>query len=177
MLVEKRKAIELEDMEIKRREKELEATVRKPADAENYRQEMEAKGRAVARKLEGSAEIDVLKAKGVAEAEAMKKKAEAWGQYNQAAIYQMFMDVLPDLARAVSEPLSKVEKIVIVSGSGDGSLGASKVTGEVAKILAQLPAVVESLSGADLKRLLANIARKHMGDTPPEPPEEKPEKE
>jgi flotillin len=177
MLVEKRKAIELEEMEIKRREKELEATVRKPADAENYRQEMEAKGRAVARKLEGSAEIDVLKARGVAEAEAMKKKAEAWDHYNQAAIYQMFMDVLPDLARAVSEPLSKVEKIVIVGGSGDGSLGASRVTGEVAKVLAQLPTIVESLGGADLKRLLTNIVRKRVGDTPADTSEAKPEKE
>jgi flotillin len=165
MLVEKRKAVELEEMEIKRREKELEATVRKPADAENYRQEMEAKGRAVARKLEGSADIDILKARGVAEAEAMRKKAEAWGHYNQAAIYQMFMDVLPDLAKAVSEPLSKVEKIVIVGGSGDGSLGASKVTGEVARVMAQLPAIMESLGGADLKNLLTDIVRKRTGET------------
>jgi flotillin len=177
MLVEKRKAIELEEMEIKRREKELEATVRKPADAENYRQEMEAKGRAVARKLEGSAEVDVLKAKGIAEAEAMKKKAESWNQYNQAAIYQMFMDVLPDLARAVSEPLSKVEKIVIVGGSGDGPLGASKITGEVAKVMAQLPTIVESLGGTDLKKLLTDIARRRTGETQAETPEEKPRKE
>jgi flotillin len=177
MLVEKRKAIELEEMEIKRRERELEATVRKPADAENYRQEMEAKGRAVARKLEGSADIDILKARGVAEAEAMKKKAEAWGHYNQAAIYQMFMDVLPDLAKAVSEPLSKVEKIVIVGGSGDGSLGASKVTGEVARVMAQLPAIMESLGGADLKRLLTDIVRKRAGETSAEASKEKSEKE
>jgi len=177
MLVEKRKAIELEEMEIKRKEKELEATVRKPADAENYRQEMEAKGRAVARKLEGSAEVDILKAKGVAEAEAMKKKAESWNQYNQAAIYQMFMDVLPDLARAVSEPLSKVEKIVIVGGAGDGPLGASKVTGEVARVMAQLPTIVESLGGTDLKKLLTNIARKRLGETQAETAEEKPQKE
>jgi flotillin len=177
MLVEKRKAIELEEMEIKRKEKELEATVRKPADAENYRQEMEAKGRAVARKLEGSAEVDVLKAKGIAEAEAMKKKAESWNQYNQAAIYQMFIEVLPDLARAVSEPLSKVEKIVIVGGSADGSLGASRITGEVAKVMAQLPTIVESLGGTDLKKLLTDIARKKMGETQAETSEEKPQKE
>jgi flotillin len=177
MLVEKRKAIELEEMEIKRKEKELEATVRKPADAENYRQEMEAKGRAVARKLEGSAEVDILKARGVAEAEAMKKKAESWNQYNQAAVYQMFMDVLPDLARAVSEPLSKVEKIVIVGGAGDGPLGASKVTGEVARVMAQLPTIVESLGGSDLKQLLTNLARKHTGETQAETSKEKPKKE
>jgi flotillin len=170
ILIGKRKAVEIEDTEIKRKEKELEATVRKPAEAESYRHEMEAKARAIARKLEGSAEVDVLKAKGIAEAEAMKKKAESWGQYNQAAVYQMFIDVLPDLARAVSEPLSKVEKILILGGSGDGQLGASKITGEVTNIMAQLPAVVEALGGTELKDLLTGFAKRRLtedkGKTP-----------
>jgi flotillin len=157
-LVEKKKAVELEDMEIKRREKELEATVKRPAEAESYRYEIEAKGRAVAKKLEGSAEADILRARILAEAEGMKKKAESWSQYNQAAIYQMFIEALPELARSVSEPLSKVEKIVVVGGSGDSSLGASRVTGEVAKVLAQLPTIVESLGGEDLKKLLTNLS-------------------
>ncbi len=157
-LVEKKKAVEIEEMEIKRKEKELEATVKRPADAASYRYEMEAKGRAVAKKLEGGAEADVLRARILAEAEGMKKKAESWSQYNQAAIYQMFIEVLPELARAVSEPLSKVEKIIVVGGSGDGSLGASRVTGEVARVLAQLPTIVESLGGEDLKKLLTNLA-------------------
>jgi flotillin len=157
-LVEKKKAVELEDMEIKRKEKELEATVRRPAEAESYRQEIEAKGRAVAKKLEGSAEADILRAMILAEAEGMKKKAESWSNYNQAAIYQMFIEALPELAKAVSEPLSKVEKIVVVGGSGDSSLGASRVTGEVAKVLAQLPTIVEALGGEDLKNLLTNLS-------------------
>jgi flotillin len=88
----------------------------------------------------------------------MKKKAESWSQYNQAAIYQMFIESLPELARAVAEPLSKVDKIVVVGGSGDGSLGASRVTGEVARVLAQLPTIVESLGGEDLKKLLTNLS-------------------
>ena len=157
-LVEKKKAVELEEMEIKRKEKELEATVKRPAEAASYRYEMEAKGRAVAKKLEGSAEADVLRAMILAEAEGMKKKAESWNEYNQAAIYQMFIEALPELARAVSEPLSKVDKIVVVGGSGDGSLGASRVTGEVANVLAQLPTIVESLGGEDLKKLLTNLS-------------------
>jgi flotillin len=124
---------------------------------------MEAKGRAVARKLEGSADVDILKARGVAEAEAMKKKAESWSQYNQAAVYQMLIDALPEIARSVSEPLSKVEKIVIVGGQ-DGSLGASRVTGEVAKILAQLPTIIESLGGGELKKLVADLSAKHKDE-------------
>ncbi|MGD8628102.1 MAG: SPFH domain-containing protein [bacterium] len=164
ILLAKKKQVEIEDMEIKRREKELEATVKRPAEAESYRQEMEAKGRAVARKLEGSADVDILKAQGIAEAEAMKKKAESWSQYNQAAVYQMLIDALPDIAKSVSEPLSKVEKIVIVGGQ-DGSLGASRVTGEVAKILAQLPTIIESLGGGELKKLVSDLsARQKDGE-------------
>jgi flotillin len=166
-LVEKKKAVELEEMEIKRKEMELEATVKRPAEAASYRYEMEAKGRAVAKKLEGGAEADVLKAKILAEAEGMKKKAESWSLYNQAAIYQMFIEVLPELARSVSEPLSKVEKIVIVGGPGDSSLGASRITGEVARVIAQLPTIVESLGGEDLKKLLTNLtAMRTKADAP-----------
>ncbi|HEC83106.1 MAG TPA: flotillin family protein, partial [Firmicutes bacterium] len=159
ILIAKKKAIEIEEMEIKRREKELDATVRKPAEAESFRHEMQAKARAVARKLEGSAEVEILKARGVAEAEAMKKKAESWREYNQAAVYQMFIDVLPSIAKAIAEPLSKVEKIIIVGGAGDSPLGASKITGEVARMMAQLPTIVESLGGKELKNLLTSLGR------------------
>ncbi len=168
LLIAKQKAVEIEEMEIKRKEKELEATVRKPAEAESFRHEMQAKGRAVAKKLEGSAEVEILKARGVAEAEAMKKKAESWRQYNQAAVYQMFIDVLPSIAKAIAEPLSKVEKIVIV-GSGEGPLGASKITGEIARIMAQLPTIVESLGGKELKNLLS------LGRSEESPEQDQPE--
>jgi flotillin len=172
ILIAKKKAVEIEETEIKRKEKELDATVRKPAEAESFRHEMEAKGKAVARKLEGSAEVDVLKARGIAEAEAMKRKAESWSEYSQAAVYQMFIDVLPEIARAVSEPLSKVEKIVIVGGQGDGPLGASKVTGEVARVMAQLPTIVESLGGTELKNLLTNLTKKRQVEAKGETPKE-----
>ncbi|UCE20449.1 MAG: flotillin [Gemmatimonadota bacterium] len=156
-LIEKEEAIKVEERESLRKEQELEATVKKAADAkkyqiqteseaESYKLEQEAKGRAVAKKLEGDAE-----------AEAMRKKAEAWAQYNQAAIYEMLVEKLPELARAVSEPLSKVDKIVIVGGGQDGSLGASKISGEVARVLAQLPPIIETLGGVDLKKLVEKL--------------------
>jgi flotillin len=118
-----------------------------------------------------------MKARGIAEAEAMRKKAESWGEYNQAAVYQMFIDILPELARAVSEPLSKVEKIVVVGGQGEGPLGASKITGEVARVMAQLPTIVESLGGKDLKNLLTNLGqrKRSLGEdksSPAKPAEE-----
>ncbi|KPJ51965.1 band 7 protein [candidate division TA06 bacterium DG_24] len=162
-IVEKEQAAIVEEKEIERREKELEATVKKQADAEryrvqaladaeSYRLESEAKGRTEAKKLEGAAAAEGIRAHGWAEADAMRKKAEAWREYNEAAVYQMFVEMLPQLARAVAEPLSKVEKIVLV-GSGDGP-GASQITGQVAKVLAQLPVVIESLTGIDIKAML-----------------------
>ena len=167
-LVEKEQAIKVEEQEILRREKELESTVKKPADArkyeiqtiaeaDSYRLGLEAKGKAAAKRLDLEVEAERIRAEGSAEAEAMAKKAESWGQYNQAAVYQMFVNILPELARAVAEPLSRVDKIVMVGGGGDGSLGASRITGQVAEVLAQLPTVVEALSGVDLTKLLERL--------------------
>jgi len=161
--VEKEEAIKTEQLEIARKERELEATVIKPADArkyqikseaeaEEFRIAAEAKGKAEALKLEGLAEADEIRAKGAAEAEAMMKKAQAWEKYTQAAVLDTYIKVLPELARAVSEPLSKVDKIVIVGG--DKELGTTKITGQVAQVLAQMPEVVKSLTGADIKEFL-----------------------
>jgi len=161
--VEKEEAIKTEQLEIARKEKELEATVIKPADArkyqikaeaeaEEFRIAAEAKGKSEAVKLGGLAEADEIRAKGSAEAEAMMKKAQAWEKYTQAAVLDTYIKVLPELARAVSEPLSKVDKIVIVGG--DKELGTTKVTAQVAQVLAQMPEVVKSLTGADIRDFL-----------------------
>ena len=162
--IEKEEAIKIEELEISRREKELESSVVKPADArkyqikaeaeaEEFRIQAEAKGKAEALRLEGEAEAELMKKKGLAEAESMLKKAQAWEKYNQAAVLEMYLKSLPELAKAVSEPLSKVDKIVVVGGS-DKSLGTSKITGQVAEVLAQMPDVVQSLTGVDLKKYL-----------------------
>ena len=162
-LIEKEESIKLEELEIARKEKELDSSVIKPAEArkyqikaeaeaEEYRLQAEAKGRSEATKLEGVADAERVKQKGLAEADAMLKKAQAWEKYNQAAILETYFSILPDLAKAVSEPLSKVDKIVIVGG--DKGLGTSKITSQVAEILAQMPEVVKSLTGVDLKKYL-----------------------
>jgi flotillin len=161
-LVEKELAAKVEEREAVRREKELEASVKRPAEAmqyqakleaeaEAYRKELEAKGRAAGVRLAGVSEAEAITAKGKAEAEAMRSKASAWKEYSEAALAEMAIKSLPELARAVSEPLSKVEKIIMV---GDPA-GAPKLTGQVASVLAQLPAVVESLTGIDLRRILS----------------------
>jgi flotillin len=161
--IEKEEAIKTEQLEISRREKELDSTVLKPADArkyqikaeaeaEEFRIQAEARGKAEALKLEGLAEAERVRQRGLAEAEAMAKKAQAWDKYNQAAVFETYMKVLPELARAVAEPLGKVDKIVVVGG--DKGLGTTRITGQVAEILAQMPEVVKSLAGVDLKKFL-----------------------
>jgi flotillin len=160
-MVEKEEAIKIEDLEIRRRQKELDSSVIKPADArkyqlqaeaeaEGYRIQTEAKGKAEAMKLEAQAAADRERLKGSAEAESMLKKAGAWEKYNRAAILELYLKSLPDLAKAVAEPLGKIDKIVLVGG--DKGPGASRITAQVAEVLAQMPEVVESLTGVDLKR-------------------------
>jgi flotillin len=159
--IEKQEAIKIEELEIARKEKELNSNVIKPADArkyqmkaeaeaEEFRIQSEARGKADAMKLEGIAQAEKTKQMGLAEAESMSKKAQAWDKYNQAAILEMYLKMLPDLAKSVSEPLSKVDKIVVVGG--DKNLGTTKITSQVGEILAQMPDVVESLTGVDLKK-------------------------
>lgn len=179
-VVEREKQIELEMKEIERREKELEATVRKQAEAERYaveqqseadRYKVEAMARANAEQVrlagqanadkqraEGTAEADVIRMKGLAEAEAKDKIAEAMMKYGEAAIAEMIVNQFPDIARAISEPLAKTEKIVVIDSGNSPNGGASKVTGYVTDILAKLPETVGSLTGVDLTKMLERFA-------------------
>jgi len=86
----------------------------------------------------------------------MEKKAYAWQMYNQAAIIQQIIEALPQVAAAISEPLSKTERVVIINSGGDGA-GASKLTQDVTNIIAQVPATIEALTGVDLMGMLKNL--------------------
>src|SRR5262245_37565567 len=189
-IIEKQKQIELQQQEIQRRQRELEAVVQKPADAERYKVEtlanakkfqleIEAAGAAAAAKQSGFANAEVTKATGLAEADAqkarglaeaaiieaqgraqagaMREKAESFKQYNEAAVIEMLVRILPEVAAKISEPLSKTEKMVIInSGNGVGG-GASKLTGDVTQIMSQLPPVLEALTGVRFEKLLEQV--------------------
>jgi len=110
-------------------------------------------------KAKGLAEAEVIKQKGFAEAEAMMKKAEAWQKYNQAAIVEKVMDVLPAIAGAIAQPLAQTERIVMINTGGDSKdgIGASRITRDVSEIISQLPPVLEALSGVDLNEMLDKL--------------------
>jgi flotillin len=214
--------ISVQEQEIVRKEKELDATIRRQADAKRYevetiaaaerkRIEMEAeaervrlatvaegeraKGLAFAavtqaqgeaqanaekarglaeaqiREAQGLAEAEARKAQGLAEALAMEKKAEAWRQYNEAAVLQILAPLLPEIARAVAEPLTRIDRITMVNTGGNGEVGISKVTAEVAKVIAQVPPVLESLTGMRLDTLMEQLKSSQAAQTPAPPVE------
>jgi flotillin len=155
-IVERQKAIELMRAEVDRRRRELEAQVLEPAQAEARKIEVLAEAEKERLAALGSGEADAERLRGLAEAEAMAAKAKAWGDYNEAAIADRLFSILPQLAAAVSEPLSRTEKIVMIGGNGSGP-GASKISGDVAKVVAELPAMLEALTGVKLEELLKRV--------------------
>src|SRR5204863_1153986 len=86
----------------------------------------------------GAGEADALRLKGLAEAEAMAAKAKSWGQYNEAAITDRVLEVLPALASAVSAPLAQTDRIVMI-GTDGSSPGASRIAKDVVQVVAELP--------------------------------------
>jgi flotillin len=228
-LQKKTQEIQVQQQEIQRKEKELDATIKRQADAKRYEVETlasaernrlatiaegeklvgfaaadvaarqgqaeadaeKARGLAAAeiRQAQGLAEAEAQKARGLAEAEArkaqglaeamgMEKKAEAWQKYNEAAVLQILAPLLPEIARAVAEPLSKVDRITMVNTGGNGDIGISKVTSEVARVIAQMPPVLESLTGLRLEQLLERLksapATAETAPVPPPAPAKKP---
>ena len=119
------------------------------AEAMRYAKEQEAAGiRAV-----GEAEASAIQAKGIAEAEAMEKKAEAYAKYNKAAVAEMMIKVLPDIAAKVAEPLGQIDKITIIGG-GDGENGVGKVAGNVPVVMAKVFESMKEATGIDLSEII-----------------------
>ena len=166
--IEKEQQVKVQEAEIARREKELIATVLKQAEIERQRIETlaeaekqrlmaEAEGQAASIRQQGEAEAEIIFKKGEAEAKAMNVKAEAYQEYNQAAVVDKLITGLPQMVEALAAPLQKVDKITIVStGNGDAA-GMNKITGDMAKMAAQVPALFEALSGMQMSELLSKV--------------------
>jgi flotillin len=166
--VQRHEQIKVQELEVARREKELEATVTKSAEADRRRIELlaeaqrqklatEAAGQAEATRLQGTAEAEIVRAKGQAEADAMHLRAEAYQEYNQAAVLDKLLTSMPEVVRALSQSLASVDRITVVS-TGDGrSPGVSQITGEVAKMVAQVPELFETLTGLKVSELMDRL--------------------
>ncbi|HET9401606.1 MAG TPA: SPFH domain-containing protein [Candidatus Acidoferrales bacterium] len=176
--VQREAQVKVQEAEIARREKELVATVLKQAEVERQKIETlanaekarlmaEADGHAASIRAQGEAEAEIIFKKGEAEAKAMNVKAEAYQEYNQAAVLDKLISGFPEVVKAISAPLANVDRITIVStGNGDAA-GANKLTGDITKIAAQVPALFEALSGIPMSDLLGKI--RLIGDKSPKP--------
>lgn len=138
------------DAEAKKYEVEKEAEARKAqAEAEKYAMEQEAEGV----QAKGMAEASAIQAKALAEAEGMEKKAMAYQKYNNAAMAEMLIQVLPDIAGKIAEPLSQIEKITIIGGDGGGN-GVDQIAGNVPAVMAKLFTSMKEATGIDLNEIV-----------------------
>jgi len=177
--VEREAQVKVQEAEIARREKELIATVLKQAEIERQRIEtlaeaekqrliVEAEGHASSIRAQGEAEAEIIFKKGEAEAKAMNVKAEAFQEYNQAAVVDRLFSSLPEVVKAIATPLANVDKITIVSTGNGDSAGLQKLTGDVTKVAAQVPALFEALSGMQMSDLMQKV--RLIGDKAPKLP-------
>src|ERR1700726_236125 len=176
--VEREAQVKVQEAEIARRERELIATVLKGAEierqriqtlaeAERQRLISEAEGRASSIRAQGEAEAEIIFKKGEAEAKAMKVKAGAYQEYNQAAVVDKLITNMPEVVRALAAPLANIDKITIVSTGNGATAGLNKITGDITQIAAQIPALFESLSGMNMSELFSKV--RLIGDKPPKP--------
>merc|ERR1712135_159842 len=145
IVVERMQEILIQEQEILRKEKELDAQVRRPAEAEDE-----------AIRLNGEAHALAVEARAKAEAEQMSKKAAAFKEYGEAAVVDMLLTCLPKMAAEVAAPLSMTKKITMVQ-SGEGEVGASKLTGEVLDIMGKVPTLVKQLTGIDMAQSIRAV--------------------
>ncbi|XP_063281001.1 flotillin-1 isoform X1 [Prinia subflava] len=154
-LVERAQQAQLQEQEVGRRCQELEATVRKPAEAERYRLErlaeaqrtqvlLQAEAEAEALKVTGAARADAVASRARAEAAAAAAKAEAFGQFQDAAVVEMVLQRLPQVAEAVAQPLLGTRRVTLVGGSGD--VGVAKIPAEILDLVTRLPGAVGALA-------------------------------
>ncbi|MGA1820560.1 MAG: SPFH domain-containing protein [Thermoplasmatota archaeon] len=146
------------------------AELKLTADGEREKLEMLAQGQAEKIRKEGTAEADIIrlkgeaeaaaiKAKGLAEAEAMEKKALAWRKYGDAAITQLVVDQLPAIVQAAASSLEGVDKVIVM-----GDQGPNGFVNKTVDIAAQMPALVQSLTGVDVTKLIRNVVETRFGE-------------
>ena len=168
-IARQKKMVDLAAQEAEVQQRKLDAEVRKQADAELYRRQKEAEAQkyeaeraaeaakfakqqeAEGIELVGKAEAEAIRRKGLAEAEAMKQKAEAYKQYNDAAVAEMMIKVLPEIAKSVAQPLASIDKVSIIGGDASGVSG---VSGNVPVLMAQTMEAMKEATGIDMKEIV-----------------------
>ena len=176
-IARREKEAELAEKEIAIKERELDAEIKKQADAMKYRSEKEAEAALVKRQREAEArqyeaikaaeakkaeaealryameqEAEGIRAKGLAEAEAIEKKAEAQKKMGEASVLEMYLNSLPDIVKNAALPLAQTDKIVMY---GDGN--STKLVRDVMQSADQVVSGVKESTGIDISAMLAGF--------------------
>ena len=139
------------EAEAKQYEQEKEAQAKKAmAEAQKYAMLQEAEGI----RARGEAEAAAIQAKALAEAEGMEKKALAYQKYNKAAMAEMMIKVLPEIAGKIAEPLAQIDKITIIGSGSEGEKGVGSVAGNVPVVMAKLFESMKEATGVDLADIM-----------------------
>ena len=178
-IARREKEAELAEREILLQERKLDAEIRKQADAEKYAAERRAEAELITRQREaearryeqeqtaagiravGEAEAEAIRLKAIAEAEGIDKKAEAMKKYGEAAVIEMIMQALPEIARNVAEPLSKVDRITMY-GEGNGT----KLISDIINTTTQVSEGLTQSMGIDLRALLSGLLGGKLATAP-----------
>ena len=176
-IAKQKKMVELAAQEAEVRQQKLDAEIRKQADADLYKRQKEAEAKkyeaerfaesakfakeqeAEGIRMVGMAEADAIKQKGLAEAEAMLKKAEAYKQYNGAAMGEMIIKILPSIAEQVAKPLASIDKVSIIGGNANG---VSEISGNVPAVMAQTFEAVKEATGIDMREIVRAKVTKNV---------------
>ena len=186
-IARKEKEAELADKEIAIKERQLDAEVRKQADAMKYKAEKEAEAELVRRQRDADAkayeaikeaearkaqaeatrfsmeqEAEGIRAKGLAEAEAIEKKAEAQKKMGEASVLEMYLDALPEVVKNAAAPLAQTDRIVMY---GDGN--STRLVKDVMSSASQVMDGVKESTGLDLTALLAGVVGGRMAASQP----------
>jgi len=165
-----RRQTELAQLEADRKEKELLSSTVKPAAAEAQAVIARAEGAKRARiasaeadaettRLEGGAEAQIVLTKGEAEAKALAMRAEAYKQFNEAAIIQTVLSALPDIVRAASEPMGHINSLTVMSADG-----ASDLVKNATRAVVESSTAIKGLTGLDVPSLIGGAMGRGFGD-------------
>ncbi len=125
--------------------------LRAKAEASRFAAEQEATGI----RAKGEAEAASIQAKALAEAEGMEKKAEAYSKYDNAAILEMLLSIMPQMAAEIAKPLASISKVNIYGGGGDsGASGISQISGNAATVMQQVFDTMSEATGVDFREIL-----------------------
>lgn len=144
----------------------LQYSIEKQAIASAEQKRLEGQAIADAERAKGTAEAEVIRLRGLAEADAKEKLAEAFQKFGEAAVLDIIVKMLPELAGKIAQPIASIDKLTVVdTGKGEG---AARVSNYVTELMSTAPEMLKNVSGIDVEKLIQGLT-KRPAQSPPAP--------